>query len=82
MALYGSLRAFLRALWPMSYPTFQQSNLDIFTRSYTGDLHLTDRKGSDPRRLEHPLLTVMIAPQPDVLKEIGEYKDFRDRGSS
>jgi len=58
------------------------ANLDIYTKSYTGDRHVVDRVGRDPETIENPILTMLITIQPGVLKELGANPVFRQRGLS
>ncbi|MDA0237713.1 MAG: DUF3987 domain-containing protein, partial [Proteobacteria bacterium] len=56
------------------------ANLDLFMQAYTGDPTTVDRVSRESIRLEQPLLTMLISPQPDLLRELGEHPIFRQRG--
>lgn len=56
------------------------ANLDLFLQSWSGS-HVRVDRGSRPSViLNHPLLTVMITPQPDALKGLADKPSFRGRG--
>lgn len=56
------------------------TNIDIFLKGYTGEYYSTARIGRQGNDLEHPLLTVILAVQPQVVLDIMDNKDFRGRG--
>jgi hypothetical protein len=57
-----------------------EPNLGIYLRGHSGDPYLCDRKGREPEYIERPALTLGLAVQPSVLREMGRYKNFRGRG--
>jgi len=57
-----------------------EPNLGIYLRGHSGDAYLCDRKGREPEYIERPALTLGLAVQPSVLREIGHHKNFRGRG--
>lgn len=54
-------------------------NMDVFLKSHAGDQLRVDRR-SRQESMEAPALTMGLAVQPDVLKEIGKNKGFDGRG--
>src|SRR5262249_40256889 len=54
-------------------------NLDVFLRGHPGDDLRVDRKGRS-ELVRHPALTVILAPQPAVLRALVKESEFRDRG--
>lgn len=56
------------------------TNLDIFLKAYSGEYYSSVRVGSGGIVLEHPLLTMALAVQPQVVADIMDNKDFRGRG--
>jgi hypothetical protein len=57
-----------------------EPNLGIYLRGHSGDTYQLDRKGRAPEYIERPALTLGLAVQPAVLREIGSRKNFRGRG--
>jgi hypothetical protein len=57
-----------------------ESNLGIYLKGHSGDAHYLDRKGREPEFIERPALTLGMAVQPSVLREIGQQRKFRGRG--
>ena len=57
-----------------------EPNLGIYLRGHSGDTYQLDRKGRAPEFIERPALTLGLAVQPSVLREIGQRKNFRGRG--
>jgi hypothetical protein len=55
-------------------------NLDLFLQGHAGSAVRVDRKSGPPVILQHPLLTVGISPQPDVLQALKDKPGFRGRG--
>ena len=55
-------------------------NLDTFLMGYSGDSLRVDRQGREPLFVEKPALSMVLSPQPEVLRSIGEKKSFRGRG--
>lgn len=55
-------------------------NLDLILKAHSGDSERVDRTGRPPVFLAHPLLTVGLSPQPDVLRGLSSKPGFRGRG--
>jgi hypothetical protein len=55
-------------------------NLDIFLQAHAGAPHRVDRGNRPPVLMEHPALTMVLSPQPEVLHGLAENSDFRGRG--
>lgn len=56
------------------------TNIDIFLKGYSGEYYSSVRVGSGGATLEHPLLTIGLAVQPQVISDIMDDKNFRGRG--
>ena len=56
------------------------TNIDIFLKSYSGEYYSTVRIGRGGNELENSLLTIVLAVQPQVVVDIMDNKDFRGRG--
>jgi phage/plasmid primase-like uncharacterized protein len=55
-------------------------NLDLMLKAWSGDSERVDRGSRPPVYLRHPLLTVGLAPQPEVLRGLAANPGFRGRG--
>ena len=55
-------------------------NLDLVLKAHSGDAERVDRGSRPPVYLRHPLLSVGISPQPDVLRGLASKPGFRGRG--
>jgi hypothetical protein len=55
-------------------------NLEVFLKAYDGDAIRVDRITRDPDRAEHPLLTIGLTVQPQVLEGLAARPEFRGRG--
>jgi replicative DNA helicase len=55
-------------------------NLEVFLKGHAGDLIRVNRKGRDPEHISSPALTLGLAVQPEILKQIAEMPGFRGRG--
>jgi putative DNA primase/helicase len=55
-------------------------NIDLLLKSFCGEGAIVDRKGKEPLRLRQPRLTMILTPQPTVLKAAGANKAFMERG--
>jgi hypothetical protein len=55
-------------------------NLDLFLQAHSGSGVRVDRGSRPPVLMQHPALTVAIAPQPDVLQNLSDRPGFRGRG--
>lgn len=60
--------------------TERNPNIDIFLKGHSGDFWSCHRIGRDPKRMQHPALTMCLCVQPDVIKEVCSNKRFRGRG--
>jgi replicative DNA helicase len=56
------------------------ANLDVFLKGHAGESMRVDRRNSDPIIMDHPALTMGLAVQPDVLRELVDKPGFRGRG--
>lgn len=56
------------------------SNLEVFLKGHAGDLLRVDRKGRPAEHVERPALTLGLAVQPEVLRDIARMPGFRGRG--
>lgn len=56
------------------------TNFDIFLKSYSGEYYSAVRIGREDAELKHPYLTICLAVQPQVISDIMENKDFRGKG--
>lgn len=57
-----------------------KTNIDIFLKGYTGEYYSTARIGRQGHELGHPLITILLAVQPQVILDIMDNHDFRGRG--
>jgi hypothetical protein len=55
-------------------------NLDLFLQGHSGSPVRVDRRSRDAVLLDAPALTLVLTPQPDVLRSLAEHKAFRGRG--
>ena len=55
-------------------------NMDVWLKGHSGDPIRVDRKGRPPEHIQRPALTLGLMIQPDVLKTIAGYRQFRGRG--
>ena len=55
-------------------------NLEVFLKGHAGDLMRVNRKGRDPEHVTAPALTLGLAIQPEILKDIAAMPGFRGRG--
>lgn len=56
------------------------ANLDLPLQAYSGSPVRVDRGSRASVILNHPVLTICLTPQPDVLKGLAARRDFRGRG--
>ncbi|MEQ9406203.1 MAG: YfjI family protein [Fuerstiella sp.] len=56
------------------------SNLDVYLQSHAGSPVRVDRGSRPSIDLEKPCLSIVVSPQPSVLEDIGQRKDFVGRG--
>lgn len=55
-------------------------NIDLFLKAFGAESHIVDRKGKEPIRLRKPRLTMILTPQPSVLRAAGSNEVFMGRG--
>ncbi len=55
-------------------------NLDLVLKAHSGDSERVDRGSRVPVYLRHPLLTIGLSPQPEVLRGLANKTGFRSRG--
>jgi replicative DNA helicase len=55
-------------------------NLEVFLKGHSGDMLRVDRKGRPPEHIPRPALTLGLAVQPQVLRDIAAMPGFRGRG--
>ena len=55
-------------------------NLDLFLQAHSGDPVRVNRGSRDEVLMGHPLLTMGLSPQPEVLRGLASGKGFRGRG--
>ncbi len=57
-----------------------QQRMDVYLKGYSGDGLLVDRRNGTPIRLNHPKLTLGIAPQPGLIEEMAKNPEMFGRG--
>ncbi len=55
-------------------------NLDLFLKGYSGEFYASHRVGSGNIQLNHPLLTMCLSVQPQVVQDAMANDEFRGRG--
>jgi uncharacterized protein DUF3987 len=55
-------------------------NLDLFLQGHSGSPVRVDRRSREAVLINTPALTLVVTPQPDVLRSLSEHKAFRGRG--
>src|SRR6266487_2555221 len=55
-------------------------NLEVFLKGHAGDRLVVDRKGRDSEHIAQPALTLGLAVQPELLRDIAAMPGFRGRG--
>lgn len=58
----------------------QIPNLDLVLKSHIGSAYRIDRKNSDPIIMNEPLISMALAPQPSVIRNMSKTPEFRERG--
>lgn len=58
----------------------QMPNLDLILKAFSGEPCRVDRKHGQHIGLNHPLLTICVTTQPDVLRSMASNSVFRGRG--
>ncbi|MCY0900246.1 MAG: YfjI family protein [Firmicutes bacterium] len=53
---------------------------DLLLKAYTGEPFRVDRVGRPPDILKTPALSLVMAVQPSVIKDLAEFRPFKDRG--
>jgi hypothetical protein len=62
------------------YSKTASPNLDLFLQGHSGSPVRVDRGSRETVVLNVPALTLVLTPQPDVLRSLSEHKAFRGRG--
>ena len=75
MEAEGGLFEILGGLYSNGTP-----NIDLFLKAFNGEPVTVDRRNSESIRLENPLLTICISPQPEVVAKLADKPGFRGRG--
>jgi hypothetical protein len=57
-----------------------QPNAGVYLKAHDGGHYVVDRMGRDSIHLEAPLMTVALAVQPTVIRELAKHPDMRGRG--
>lgn len=55
-------------------------SIDIYLKGHAGDHWSNDRVGRKHLSMESPALTVCLAVQPDIIRQLGDKREFRGRG--
>jgi replicative DNA helicase len=55
-------------------------NFEVFLKGHAGDMLRVGRLGRDAEDVEHPALTLGLALQPTVIRDLAGQAGFRDRG--
>ena len=55
-------------------------NLEVFLKGHAGDMLRVDRRSRDAEHIEHPALTMGLAVQPEILRDIAHMPGFRGLG--
>jgi hypothetical protein len=55
-------------------------NLGVYLKGHAGDLLKVDRRGRPPEYVEHPVLTIGLAVQPEILRGLAARPGFGGRG--
>jgi hypothetical protein len=55
-------------------------NLEVFLKGHAGDMLRVNRRSRAPEHVERPALTLGLAVQPDVLRDIADMPGFRGKG--
>lgn len=62
------------------YSKTASPNLDLFLQGHSGSPVRVDRGSREPVHINSPALTLVLTPQPDILRSLSEHKAFRGRG--
>jgi replicative DNA helicase len=55
-------------------------NLEVFLKGHAGDMLRVDRQGRPAEHIDHPALTLGLAVQPEVIRDIAGMPGFRGKG--
>lgn len=55
-------------------------SIDVYLKGHAGDHWSSDRVGRKKLSMKSPALTLCLAVQPDIVRQIGENRSFRGRG--
>ena len=55
-------------------------NLEVFLKGHAGDMMRVDRRSRDAEHVDHPALTMGLAVQPEILRDIASMPGFRGLG--
>jgi replicative DNA helicase len=55
-------------------------NLEVFLKGHAGDMLRVDRQGRPAEHVDHPALTLGLAVQPEVIRDIAGMPGFRGKG--
>jgi hypothetical protein len=55
-------------------------SLEVFLKGHAGDMLRVDRKSRPAEHIDHPALTLGVAIQPELLRDIARMPGFRGRG--
>lgn len=55
-------------------------NLEVFLKGHAGDMLRVDRRSRPAEHIDRPALTLGLAVQPDVLRDIAQMPGFRGKG--
>ncbi|GIM82850.1 DUF3987 domain-containing protein [Salinispora arenicola] len=55
-------------------------NLEVFLKGHAGDMMRVNRRSRDPEHIKHPALTLGLALQPEVLRDLAGMPGFRGKG--
>ena len=55
-------------------------NLEVFLKGHAGDMLRVDRRSRPAEHVDRPALTLGLAVQPEVLRDIGQMPGFRGKG--
>lgn len=62
------------------YTENQQAQLDPYLKAWSGDPIIVDRKKAEPIHIPRALASICITVQPAVLRDLGQSRDFHQRG--
>jgi Protein of unknown function (DUF3987) len=62
------------------YSRDSKPNLDVYLKGHAGDTLHVDRIGRTAEYVSNPALTVVLAPQPEVVRALANQPGFRGRG--